>query len=309
MSMIATESRELAQQAGLDNLFARYITFVDAKPRTIQTYKSAMRQFISYLADHGIQQPQRADIIAYRDDLLAKVKPTTVQAYMVAVRLFYRWTAQEGLYPNIADRIKGAKLNRNHKKDALSSGQVRTILQAVNQGGIKGLRDYAIFALMVTGGLRTIEVERANIEDMQQGHGGTVLYIQGKGWDSKDQYISLAAPVEAAIRAYLAGRGKAEGKDPLFASTSNNSAGGRMTTRSISGIVKDCMKAAGIDSDRLTAHSLRHTAGTLNLINGGTLQETQQLLRHSNINTTMIYVHNLEREANHSEARIAAAIF
>lgn len=309
MTMITTDQRGLAQQTGLESLFARYISFVDAKPRTVQTYKSAMRQFIRYLADHGIQQPQRGDILAYRDELLSKVKPTTVQAYMVAVRLFYRWTAQEGLYANIADRIKGAKLNRNHKKDALSSGQVRTILQDIDQGGIKGLRDYAIFALMVTGGLRTIEVERANIEDMQPGHAGTVLYIQGKGWDSKDQYISLAAPVEAAIKAYMAARGKTQGKDPLFASISNNSAGGRMTTRSISGIVKACMRAAGIDSERLTAHSLRHTAGTLNLINGGTLQETQQLLRHSNINTTMIYVHNLEREANRSEARIAAAIF
>jgi len=162
---------------------------------------------------------------------------------------------------------------------------------------------------MVTGGLRTIEVERANIEDMKPGRTGAVLYIQGKGWDSKDQYISLAAPVEAAIRAYLLTRAGAQGKDPLFASTSNNSAGGRMTTRSISGIVKDRMRAAGIDSDRLTAHSLRHTAGTLNLLNGGTLQETQQLLRHSNINTTMIYLHNLERAANRSEQRIAAAIF
>lgn len=309
MTMITADQRDLAQQGGLDTLFARYVGFIDAKPRTIQTYKCAMRQFISYLSDHGIQQPQRGDIIAYRDELLATVKPTTVQAYMVAVRLFYRWTAQEGLYPNIADRIKGAKLNRNHKKDALSSGQVRTILQAVDQGSIKGLRDYAIFALMVTGGLRTIEVERANIEDMKPSSAGMVLYIQGKGWDSKDQYISLAAPVEAAIRAYMAARGKTQGKEPLFASISNNSAGGRMTTRSISGIVKERMRAAGIDSDRLTAHSLRHTAGTLNLINGGTLQETQQLLRHSNINTTMIYVHNLEREANRSEARIAAAIF
>jgi len=82
-----------------------------------------------------------------------------------------------------------------------------------------------------------------------------------------------------------------------------------MTTRSISGIVKDRFTGAGYDSERLTAHSLRHTAGTLNLLNGGTLEETQQLLRHSNINTTMIYLHHLDRAKNNSEARIAAAIF
>ena len=96
--------------------------------------------------------------------------------------------------------------------------------------------------------------------------------------------------------------------DVLFVSTSNNNKGQRLTTRSISGIVKKRLKAAGYTSNRLTAHSL-HTAGTLNLMNGGTLEETQQLLRHSNINTTMIYLHHLERENNQSEKRIADALF
>ena len=77
----------------------------------------------------------------------------------------------------------------------------------------------------------------------------------------------------------------------------------------ISLIIKKRLKAAGYDSDRLTAHSLRHTAATLNLLNGASLEETQQLLRHTSINTTMIYVHALERAENNSEARIAAAIF
>ena len=69
------------------------------------------------------------------------------------------------------------------------------------------------------------------------------------------------------------------------------------------------MRRAGYDSDRLTAHSLRHTAATLNLLAGGTLQETQQLLRHSSINTTTIYAHNLDRAQSKSEERIANAIF
>lgn len=310
MTMIATQPQGLTAQAGLQAFYSRFIAYLDSKPRTVQTYNSALHQFFSWLADRGINQPQRDHILAYRDDLLTRAKPTTVQAYMVAVRLFFRWTAQEGLYPDIADKIKGAKLNgKRHKRDALTAEQVRTILQAINQGTPQGRRDYAIVALMVTGGLRDIEVVQANIEDMRQGPGGTVLYIQGKGWDSKDEYISLARPVEDGIKAYLAARGEHDGKAPLFASISNNSKGGRMSTRSISAIVKGHMRAAGIDSERLTAHSLRHTAGTLNLLNGGTLQETQQLLRHSNINTTMIYLHNLERAANRSEARIAAAIF
>jgi integrase/recombinase XerC len=82
-----------------------------------------------------------------------------------------------------------------------------------------------------------------------------------------------------------------------------------MTERSVSRIVKNHLIAAGFNSDRLTAHSLRHTAATLNLLNGGTPEETQQMLNHKSIVTTQIYVHALERAKNQSENRIAAALF
>ena len=300
---------ESRQQALTGDLQARFIAYLDAKPRTVEAYAKGLKPFFVYLQNNGIIKPQRADIIAYRDSLKATYKATTVQAYIVPVRLFFQWTATEGLYPNIAEHIKGATITKDHKKDALTTRQIKAVLDAIDTGSLQGLRDYAIIALMVTGGLRTIEVERADIGDLRTVGDSSALFIQGKGRDEKSEYIKIPQPVEVAIRAYLTSRGKAEAGQPLFASLSNNSLGGRMTTRSISGIVKERFTAAGYNSDRLTAHSLRHTAGTLNLLNGGTLEETQQLLRHSNISTTMIYLHHLDRAKNESEARIAAAIF
>ena len=73
--------------------------------------------------------------------------------------------------------------------------------------------------------------------------------------------------------------------------------------------IEDHLIEIDLKSDRLTAHSLRHTAATLNLLNGGTVEETKQLLGHANINTTLIYSHALERAKNDSENRIAKAIF
>jgi integrase/recombinase XerC len=182
-------------------------------------------------------------------------------------------------------------------------------MQAIDTRTLTGKRDYAIMALMLTAGLRTIEITRSDITDMRTLGEHTVLYVQGKGKDSKGDFVKLAPQVEAAIRSYLNARGKAEANSPLFTSTSNNSNGERMTTRSISGIVKARLIAAGYDSEFMTAHSLRHTAATINLLSGATLEETQQLLRHSNINTTLIYAHHLDRMKNNSEQRIAAAIF
>ncbi len=308
MELIAVGNREISQRQSLDELEARFIAYLDVKPRTVETYGKALRPFFSWLAERGITQPKRADIIAYRDSLNATLKPSTVITYLATVKLFFKWAVQEGLYHvNPAENIKGPKLDKNHKKDALTSTQAKTILQGIDRDTLQGKRDYAVMALMTGCGLRCIEVARANAEDIGTAGDSTVLYVQGKGRDEKTEYVKLAQPVEAAIREYLKARGKASG--PLFASTSNNGKGQRMTTRAISGIVKSHFRAAGFDSDKLTAHSLRHTAATLALLNGASYQETQQLLRHSSLNTTMIYAHNLERAANTSEGRIAAALF
>lgn len=308
--MIQTQTQAPAVQAVTLVLYDRFVAYIDATENTVDTYKRQLRQFFYWIQKEGITQPQRDDVIRYRDELRQQHKPATVQGYIIAVRQFFRWTAQEGLYPDIAANIKGAKISRAHKKDPLTVRQAREILEQQRQReDLAGLRDYAILAAALTCGLRTIEIQRANAEDLRPLGDKTVLYIQGKGREERAEYVLITEPVEKAIRAYLKRRGRLKKGDPLFASVSNRNPGGRMTTRSISRIVKQAFIEAGYDSDRLTAHSLRHTAGTLNLLQGGTLQETQQLLRHTNVNTTLIYAHNLERINSKSEERISGALF
>jgi len=300
----------LAPQMITEDLYSRFTSFIDAKPKTVATYTRAIRQLATFFSTRGITQPQREDVLAFRDELKATGhKPTTVQNYITATRLFFQWTAQEGIYPNIADHIKGATLSKDHKKDYLTSKQVKRVLSSIDRDTLQGKRDYAMLALMITGGLRTIEVSRADIQDIRTVGDDAALFIQGKGRDEKEEYVKIQPPVEDAIREYLKARGTVAVTDPLFASTSNNSKGRRMTTRSVSGIVKDRLVAAGYDSSRLTAHSLRHTAVTLSLLGGEDLQRVQQFARHSNLATTMIYAHNLDRAKNKCEATIANAIF
>lgn len=292
-----------------DSLYIRFVSYLDAKPKTIETYTRALRQLFAYFTTAGITQPCREDIIAYRESLKQAHKPTTVQNYITAARLFFQWTAQEGIYPNIAEHIKGAKLDREHKKDYLTGGQVKAVIKGVDRSTLQGKRDYAILVLMVTGGLRTIEVSRANIGDLRAAGANTVLYIQGKGKDEKAEYVKISEPVEKAIRAYLKARKEADQGAPLFASLSNNNKGQRMTTRAISGLVKEHLTEAGYNSDRLTAHSLRHTAVTLSLLAGKSLEEVQEFARHANITTTQIYNHALDMAKNSCSEAVANAIF
>lgn len=286
-----------------DDMFHSFMQYIDVKDKSLETYTRSLKQFFNYITVNGITEPTRQDIVQYRETLKADKQPATVQLYMIAVKQFFKWTDKAGIYPNVADNVKGVSVSKGMKKDYLTTGQVKDVLSRIDTETVKGKRDYAIIALMVTCGLRDIEVSRANIADLRTRQNSTVLYIQGKGKDDRESFVVVPDSLETVIRDYLKARGG--NSKALFTSNSNHGKGDRLTTRSISRIVKTAMINAGLDSDRLTAHSLRHTAVTQALIAGQTLQEVQQFARHSNINTTLIYAHNLENEKNECSGKLA----
>lgn len=316
MAELQTCQKTMPLSSDSMEILRHFINYIDVKSKSADTYRKGIHQFLIYTKtnnikilfnDIGDRFISREDIISWREELKLKHKPTTVQTYLTSVKLFFQWLNQEALYPNIAEHIKGVKIDKGYKKDYLTSYQSQRVLECIETNSIKGKRDYAIIALMLTCGLRTVEVVRANTEDIKNVGDYTALFVQGKGRDEKNEQVKIDPRVEEAIRSYLSVR--YDRNAALFISTSNNNNGQRMTTRSVSMLVKQALKNAGFDSDRLTAHSLRHTAGTLALINGAKLTDVQQLLRHSNINTTMIYNHAIDIASNDSVQRIANAIF
>ncbi|MFJ6912194.1 MAG: tyrosine-type recombinase/integrase [Lactobacillus amylovorus] len=306
-----TSNKQLTfQQNHLEDLFNQFVIFIDASKNTVRTYRGSLKQWFLYLRENQIVQPTAETVRQYRDYLQENgKKPTTVKNYIIAVKRFFAWTEEAGFYPNIAKYVKSGHLSKNFKKDYLTSSQAKKILDEIDRSTLKGKRDYAMLVTMLTMGLRTIEITRANIEDIRTKGDATVLYVQGKGHEEKDDLIRMPYHVETAIRDYLSVRHANDLSEPLFTSTSNHNADGRMTTRSIRRIVKTAFISAGYDSPRLTAHSTRHTAATLSLLNGATLQQTQELLRHRNIGTTEIYAHNIDAATNPAANDVEEAIF
>ena len=292
-----------------NDLAQRWINFVDVRPKSKSTYDTAIKQLFKYFDENGITQPARQDIINFRDEMLKTRKATTVALYLTATKLFFRWLATEELYTNIADHIKNPRIDRNHKKDALSAIQAATLLKSVETNTLGGLRDRAILALMLTAGLRTVEITRCNVGDLHEMAGRYYLQVQGKGHDEKSEMVMVSTQTFAAIKAYLDQRGELDANAPLFASVANKNFGGRMTTRSISRIAKQQMRNVGIDSPRFTAHSCRHSCITLALMQGATLENCAQLARHSSISVTMIYAHHVERLKNMTEQLVSDSIF
>lgn len=266
---------------------------------TLKGYITCIRQFEKWRIDNGIMQPCAGDVAAYKAQLQAADYTAGTRAqYFRAVKQFFKWTAAHNLYPDITFDIKGMKVSQDtHKKDALRREDVPQIAETIDRNTEQGKRMYALYMLCVDVGLRMIEVSRANVEDVETINGTTYLYIQGKGHTEKDTKKAISKEAGAALRDYLQSRtDAAAAKSPLFVSTSNRSKGQRIDPSTIGQEVKKMLRAAGFDSKRITAHSLRHTSGT------GAYEATHNLFiaqkhqRHADPKTTEIYIHAQEAE-------------
>lgn len=260
-------------------------------------------------------------------------KPNTVAQYLRSVCQFFRWTAANNLYPDIAANIHAPKVkNETHRKAYLNAKEVLTIEESIaeraqerqqaaqeaqkdtagrmQRSTEQGKRLYAMYLLAVNAGLRTIEISRANIKDLETKGGQTWLYIWGKGRTEPDQRKPIAPEVAAAVKDYLQSRtDKPTSAAPLFVSTGNRSGGKRIAPTTISTMLKRAMQEAGFDSERLTAHSLRHSAAQAALqASGNNIYTAQKYLRHSSPATTEIYLHEDERTEK-AERAIAQDVY
>ena len=310
MAKVNTELQQLNDNnISISDMLNRFIQFVDVSKASVTAYISGVRAFMRYLHDNGITNPTQDNVLTFKKALTETKSASTVALYLSSLRRFFAWCQSEGLYEDISSGVKAPHVDTGHKKDCFTANQLKAIIGGIERNGLKGKRDYALFALVAATGLRCVEVMRADICDIRNVSGENVLYIQGKGKTSKADFVKLSAPIMNAINDYLSARGNVSDDSPLFASCSRRNFGGRMTTRSISRVCKSAMREAGFDSRRLTAHSLRHSAITIALLAGMSIQEVSQFARHSNISITMIYSHDIERLKSQCENTISNAIF
>lgn len=273
-----------------------FISTQDVKDSSKGLYRRTLKQYFSWVERKGysLSLISRTELLEYKADLLGSgMSSLSVGSYITSVRRFYEWTEANKYYPNVAKGIKSPKRKQQFKKQPLLPAQATALLSYYQS---KAPRDYAIISLLLRTGLRTVEVIRANVEDIVFKGSQRVLLVHGKGRDEKDSFVVLTDKAYQPIGDYLATRGKAKGSEALFTSTSNNSSGQRLTTRTISAIAKEGLKAIGLDERSFTAHSLRHTTAVNILRAGGSLESAQFTLRHSNPATTQIYTATLNEE-------------
>lgn len=287
-----------------------YIQSLDLKEITKLSYLKILFAFHKYLLAHSILSPNKKDILGYKEYLSKRVRSATIQKTIVVLRGFFTYLDSEDLYKNIMTGIRGVSIEPTFKRTALTLNEVEKLIRKARElsSTLEGKRNYAIIALIATTGLRTIEVERADVSDLVMNSDGYKLFIQGKGRDDKDLYVKISKDVYQIIMNYLIIRN--DSLEPLFITHGRNNNEERIRTRSIRGIVKELLRQIGIDDIRYTAHSLRHSLATNLILHGnGTLEEAKQILRHKDISTTQIYNHSLARAQNDGELKMSKLLF
>lgn len=294
-TLILNQPKEVKRVNLSINIIDFFLNSQDIRQSSKETYKRAMRQFFTWMknTDRNLNELTIKDLIVYKTDLLEKLSPLTVGSYLTVLRTFYSWAEANKIYPNITKGLKTPRRENKFQKQHLINEYSKNLLSYFEK---TNLRNFAMINLMIRTGLRTIEVARANIEDLSFKGGKRILYVQSKGKDGRTDFVILTPKAYEPIKEYLNTREGSKGSDPLFVSNSYNNLAGRLTTRSIRGITKKGLKAIGLDEKEYTAHSLRHTTAVNILKSGGAITDAQAVLRHSTPVTTEIYIKSIEEE-------------
>ncbi len=260
------------------------------------TYQRALRQFLKWCEiDRGfrfrVKDVERFKQYLSRQKQLSDV---SVSTYLTALRRFCQHLVDEAfLKDNPAKHVGGNKRPMTHSRSPLRYTDVEKFLASVDKSSLLGARDYAMIKAMLGCGLSEIELIRANVGDIHHAQGKTLLSVQGKGRDSKDQTAVIPPHINTAIEGYLATREHADPRQPLFLSAGNKIRGKRMTTRGIRERVNYYLRRAGIKRKRIrriTPFSLRHTAALMMVDAGASAEDLRQRLRLGSIATAMIYL-------------------
>ncbi len=269
-------------------LYLQFLERENASPYTIKNYGTDIGQFLDYCVEQEITTLAQLHRDLVRD-YLAELMEVDYARASIARRVFELRAFGDYLIrrdawkQNLFRRIYAPRVPRRLPR-YLKWDEVQRLLAVPDVSTPKGQRNRAILETLYASGVRVSELAGLNLNDIN--FSACELRVIGKG--DKERITLLGQPAVAALRAYInVGRASQLREKPIQALFLNRF-GRRLSTRSISEIVRQSGIAAGIEQT-VTPHLLRHTFATHLLDGGADLRVVQELLGHENIATTQIY--------------------
>ncbi len=300
----------------------------DAATDTLQTYRRQVEQFLKWCDRHNLDPAQldKNDIKRYRHWLInvRRFKPATIALKLSVVRRFYQAAVEHRLLPiNPALGVKPPREKRDpaERITFLEKAEVEKLLASIPQGVgdhdpvrlLQTQRDRALLAIMALEGPRTVELHRANVSNVIQQGPNWGIRVEGK---RNIRIVPLTPEIGQILMDYLQTRRNQGEKftpsTPLFIAVGNRAGGQRLSRRGIRLIVDRYLTQTHLKHTpgrTISAHSLRHTAGTLALRSGAELRQVQDLLGHADPRTTCIYAHVADRWENNPALKLGIDLF
>ena len=275
--------------------------------------KCEIEEFIGYL--HNTRGTSKNTEVSYERDLkklerflteekiesVEQVKATLLNSYVMymerknfaassisrsiaSIRAFFHFLCQTRSWKeNPAEHLKAPKIEKK-MPGILTIDEVDLLLKQPRENTAKGIRDRAMLELLYATGIRVSELISLTLKDINLKLG----YITCSSGE-KERVIPFGSAAKRSVEHYMEGaRAELLGSqesEMLFLNCSGKS----MSRQGFWKVLKSYAEAAGIQQD-ITPHTLRHSFAAHLVQNGADLKSVQEMMGHSDISTTQIYM-------------------
>lgn len=259
-------------------------------PNTISAYAADLRDLWVFLAQRNVPGWEGLDhpLISQHLQYLAeqkKLEVSSIARHVATIRVFCRFMESNDILEDNPAELLAQPSTWKKVPGVMADEDVRKLLAAPQPSDGLYLRDVALLEMLYAGGLRASELSDMRLEDLHLELG--VVRVMGKG--NKERLVPIGRPAQRAAQRYID-----ELRPDLEKPASGNkvflSRTGQPITRVVVWqVVKRHAKRAGLKD--VHPHTLRHSFATQLLAGGADLRVVQELLGHSNIQTTQVYTH------------------
>lgn len=251
------------------------------------SYKRDLTKFFEYLKKEGINdisyisKKELEGYITYLNEIGRAA--TTVSRSIASMKAFFNYLCEKGVITvNPAMGLKSPKIEKK-RPDILTINEVDALLKQPSRNTPKELRDKSMLELLYATGMRVTELITLRTEDVNIKLEYIVCHER-----KKERLIPFGTEAKNALVKYLN-----QGRPLLVNGESDilfpNCSGGEMSRQGFWKLIKSYGKKAGIKSE-ITPHTLRHSFAAHLVENGADLRAVQEMLGHSDISTTQIYM-------------------
>lgn len=241
-----------------------------------------------FLTNEGIQDMEQVTATVLNSYILfmerKRFAASSISRSIASIRAFFQYVCQKsGKKENPADALKAPRIEKK-MPGILTVEEVDLLLRQPKENTAKGIRDRAMLELLYATGIRVSELIGLTIEDVNLKLG----YITCSS-SEKERVIPFGTAAKRAVKYYMEGaRAELLGEQEsnlLFLNCSGKS----MSRQGFWKVLKSYAQEAGIEQD-ITPHTLRHSFAAHLVQNGADLKSVQEMMGHSDISTTQIYM-------------------